>query len=271
MKRKIGIMMVLLLIWGAAVYGARNKFVVLHTSLGDIKVKLYRDTPKHTDNFLKLVKEGHYDSLLFHRVVANFMIQGGSSDSRHAVQGARLGQGKIGYSIEPEILPVHFHKKGALCAARLPDEVNPRKLSSGEQFYIVVGKIFTEDELKRMEAERLRNEKNKLGKKLFGPKVEEYRAYLQSDRREEADSLIQMINRKIEEQFEGYRGNLLTDEAKEVYKTDGGTPFLDGEYTVFGEVVEGMDVVEKIAARKTDGNDRPEEDIFILGAKVTRR
>lgn len=270
MKRKIGIILLLLALV-AVTYGAKNKFVVLRTNLGEIKVKLYADTPEHTGNFLKLVKEGHYDSLLFHRVISDFMIQGGSSDSRHAAKGTRLGQGKIGYSISPEILPAHFHKKGALCAARLPDEVNPEKMSSGEQFYIVVGKTFTEEELRRMEAERLRSEKNKLGKKLFGPKTEEYRSYLRAGRHEEADSLIQVINRKIEEQFEGYRGNLLSDEAKEAYKTVGGTPFLDGEYTVFGEVVEGMDVVEKIAVQKTDNHDRPEEDIFILEATITRR
>lgn len=220
---------------------------------------------------MKLAKEGHYDSLLFHRVIPEFMIQGGSSDSKNAAPGKMLGQGKIGYTIEPEILQTHFHKKGALCAARLGDEVNPGKLSSGEQFYIVVGKVYTEEELTRMEAEKLRKEKNKLGHKLFQPKMEEYRNYLQTDQREKADSLIQSINQKIEEEFENYQGNKISPDARSIYETIGGTPFLDGEYTVFGEVIEGMDIVEKIAAQKTDARDRPLEDILILETKITRK
>ena len=232
---------------------------------------MYADTPKHAGNFLKLAKEGHYDSLLFHRVIPEFMIQGGSSDSKNAAPGKMLGQGKIGYTIEPEILQTHFHKKGALCAARLGDEVNPGKLSSGEQFYIVVGKVYTEEELTRMEAEKLRKEKNKLGHKLFQPKMEEYRNYLQTDQREKADSLIQSINQKIEEEFENYQGNKISPDARSIYETIGGTPFLDGEYTVFGEVIEGMDIVEKIAAQKTDARDRPLEDILILETKITRK
>lgn len=271
MRRRVGLFLMALLLPVFLACGAKYKFVVLKTNLGDIKVRLYKDTPRHSENFLKLVKEGHYDSLLFHRVIQDFMIQGGSSDSRHAPRGKMLGQGKISYSIKPEILPVHFHKKGALCAARMPDEVNPRKLSSGEQFYIVVGKVFTEEELRRMEAEKLRNEKNKLGKKLFQPKMEEYREYLQSNQRAKADSLIQIINQKIEKEFEGYKGNAISKEAGEAYKTIGGTPFLDGDYTVFGEVIEGMDIVEKIAARKTDAHDRPEEDVIILKAEITRK
>lgn len=271
MRRRVGFVLIALLMPVFFACGAKHKFVVLKTNVGDIKVMLYKDTPRHSENFLKLVKEGHYDGLLFHRVIEDFMIQGGSSDSRHAPRGKVLGQGKVGYSIEPEILPVHFHKKGALCAARMPDEVNPRKLSSGEQFYIVVGKVFTEEELRRMEAEKLRNEKNKLGKRLFQPKMEEYRKYLQSGQRTKADSLIRTINRTIEEEFEGYQVNAISKEAGEVYKTMGGTPFLDGDYTVFGEVTEGMDIVEKIAARKTDAHDRPEEDIVILKAEITRK
>lgn len=251
--------------------GAKYKCVVFKTNLGDIKLRLYADTPKHAENFLKLAKEGHYDSLLFHRVIPEFMIQGGSSDSRDAAPGKMLGQGKIGYTIEPEILQTHFHKKGALCAARLGDEVNPEKLSSGEQFYIVVGKVYTEEELKRMEAEKLRKEKNKLGHKLFQPKMEEYRNYLQTDQREKADSLIQSINQKIEEEFENYQGNKISPDARSIYETIGGTPFLDGEYTVFGEVIEGMDIVEKIAAQKTDARNRPLEDIRILETKITRK
>lgn len=255
----------------SGVKAEKYKYVVLETNQGVIKLKLYEDTPLHSDNFTKLVKEKHYDGLLFHRVREGFMIQGGSSDSRNAEKGKALGMGDPGYTVEAEIRPGHFHEKGALCAARQGDAVNPEKRSSGEQFYIVQGKTYTDEELNRLEQGRLMNAKNRLGMKLFQPKQEEMRQYMATGQQAKADSLVRGIQTEIEAQFKDYTAHLIPAEKREVYKTMGGTPFLDGEYTVFGEVVEGLDIVDKIAAQKTGANDRPEEDVVILKAKLSKK
>lgn len=249
----------------------KYKYVVLETTAGNIKLKLYEDTPEHSENFLKLVKEKHYDGLLFHRVIRDFMIQGGSSDSRNAEKGKLLGMGDPGYTLKAEIRPEHFHEKGALCAARQGDQVNPEKRSSGEQFYIVQGKVYTDAELDQIQQKRLMDAKNKLGMKLFQPLQEEFRGYLNAGQKTKADSLVRTVEAEIESQFQGYTAHLIPAEKREAYKTMGGTPFLDGEYTVFGEVVEGLDVVDKIAACKTGPQDRPEEDVVILKARLSRR
>lgn len=248
-----------------------QKYVLLETNLGNIKLKLNENTPKHSENFLKLVKAKHYDGLLFHRVVKDFMVQGGSSDSRNAEKGKMLGAGDIGYTVDAEILPGNIHKKGALCAARQGDQVNPEKKSSGEQFYIVQGKPLTAEELKMMEDRKLAMAKNQLGTKLFKPLQDTYKSYMVSGERGKADSLINSVQQQIEKEFAGYTKHLIPEAVKETYKTIGGTPFLDGEYTVFGEVVEGLDIIDKIAAVKTDQNDRPEEDVVILKATIKRK
>lgn len=249
----------------------KYQYVVLETNHGTIKLKLYEDTPIHAENFLKLVKEKHYDGLLFHRVIEGFMIQGGSSDSRNAEKGKMLGMGDPGYTLEAEFRPGHFHEKGALCAARQGDQVNPEKRSSGEQFYIVQGKTYTDAELDNLEQGRLMSAKNSLGMKLFQPKQAEMQQYMETNQRAKADSLIRSIQMEIEAQFKDYTAHLIPAERREVYKTMGGTPFLDGEYTVFGEVVEGLDVIDKIASQKTGKNNRPEEDVIILKAKLTKK
>lgn len=270
MKRLIFIL-ISLLIAVVPVKAEKYKYVVLETNLGEIKLKLYEDTPGHSDNFTKLVKAKHYDGLLFHRVINGFMIQGGSSDSRNAEKGKLLGMGDPGYTVEAEIRPEHFHEKGALCAARQGDPVNPGKRSSGEQFYIVQGKVYTDAELDKMEQSKLMDAKNKLGTKLFQPKQEEFRQYMAAKQQAKADSLLRSVQAEIENQFKGYTAHLIPAERREVYKTMGGTPFLDGEYTVFGEVIEGLDILDKIASQKTGANDRPEEDIVILKAKLSRK
>lgn len=179
---------------------AQSTKVLIHTDLGDIKVTLYDDTPLHRDNFVKLAKEGYYDSSIFHRVISGFMVQGG---------GAAPGKKEVAYRIPAELTINHFHKKGALAAARTSDQVNPRRESSGSQFYIVQGKKLTDAEL---------------------------------------------------DQLAGQMGTI-TPEQREAYKTVGGTPFLDQQYTVFGEVTEGLDVIDKIAAVKTMPGDKPAQDI----------
>jgi len=185
-------------------------FVKIETTQGNIVVKLYNETPKHRDNFIKLVKEGAFNDLLFHRVIKEFMIQGGDPNSRGAKPGQMLGDGGLGYTIPAEFVPSLYHKKGALAAARQGDQVNPAKESSSCQFYIVQGKVWNPRELNMIE--------QRYGKKF-------------------------------------------TPEQVEAYTTLGGTPFLDGDYTVFGEVVEGLDVIDKIAAVPCGPMDRPVEDV----------
>jgi peptidyl-prolyl cis-trans isomerase B (cyclophilin B) len=193
--------------------------VLISTSMGDIKVVLYDKTPLHRDNFVKLAKESYFDGTLFHRVINQFMIQGGDPDSRDAKPKKMLGNGGPDYTIPFEYVPEYFHKRGALAAARMGDDVNPEKASSGSQFYIVQGRTFSEEELTQIEGR---------------------------------------LNKKF------------PTEQREIYKKTGGTPFLDGNYTVFGEVYEGMDVVDKIAQVTCDSNSRPLENISMTVTLITK-
>jgi len=195
--------------------------VKIQTTMGDIIVRLYDATPIHRDNFVKLAKEGYYDGTLFHRVIKNFMIQGGDPDSKNAPAGKMLGEGNPGYTLEAEFRPGLYHKRGALAAAREGDDTNPERRSSGSQFYIVWGRTFTPGQL-------------------------EY--------------LSEMLAYKHPE-----TGGL-SEQQRKIYATFGGTPHLDGTYTVFGEVEEGLNIVEKIQNVSTDPADRPLDDIVI---KVT--
>ena len=188
----------------------KETVVVIKTSMGTIKAKLYNDTPKHRDNFLKLVNEGWYNGSPFHRVIKDFMIQG--------VQNAD-GRLDPGYTVPAEIKGNYFHKKGALAAARMPDQVNPKKASSGSQFYIVQGRVYDDNWL---------------------------------------------------DMFENRSGKVLSARQRQTYKTIGGTPHLDGDYTVFGEVTEGLDVVDKIAAVKTGGQDVPVDPVTIISVTVEK-
>ena len=193
--------------------------VEMVTTEGRMVFVLFNDTPLHRDNFLKLVKEHTYDSLLFHRVINRFMIQAGDPQSRHARPSQMLGDGTLGYTVPAEFRNEHFHQKGALCAARQGDNVNPKKESSASQFYIVQGQVWDNNTLDMME------------KRL---------------------------------------GKTITAEQRKVYTTVGGTPHLDGDYTVFGQLVEGMDVVDRIAAVRTGAADRPVNDVRILSVKVIK-
>lgn len=200
--------------------------VLLETNKGNIRIALYNETPKHRDNYLKLVKEGFYNGILFHRVIYKFMIQAGDSASRNALPGQLLGESPETYKIPAEIrYPQYFHKRGAVAAARESDKDNPERASSASHFYIVYGKRFNDEML---------------------------------------DNTQQHIDKAT-------NGNIkLTESIRETYKTKGGTPHLDGQYTVFGEVVEGMDVVNNIQMTDTDNNDRPIEDIRIIRATVVK-
>lgn len=243
---------------------------LLKTTLGDIVIGLYNDTPKHRDNFIKLAKEGVYNGTLFHRVIKDFMIQGGDVDSKTAKPHQQLGSGDVGYTIEKEIVyPAHFHKRGALAAARTGDQVNPEKRSSGSQFYIVTGKAFTKQQLDNMSKQK----ENRAKQNIFQNLVNPYRKELMKMQIAKDSVGIESLRQKlISETEKEYAKNpvAFTEEQIKEYTTIGGAPHLDGEYTVYGELLEGMDVVEKIEKETTDHNDRPVKDIKILSVELIK-
>jgi cyclophilin family peptidyl-prolyl cis-trans isomerase len=239
-----------------------EKKVLVKTRYGNMKIKLYDDTPQHKENFLKLVEEGFYDDLLFHRVIESFMIQGGDPESKGAETGARLGSGGPGYQIPAEInYPKHFHKKGALSAARQGDQANPEKESSGSQFYIVQGQTFTAGQLDTLEMQMAQRAVQARMYDKITPYQDTLMAMRQSGDREGFEALIS----KLEEETKAELGDSakfeFPEEVREVYTTIGGTPMLDDNYTVFGEVEEGLNVIDSIAAVTTNQMDRPVEDI----------
>ena len=216
-KISISVVFILLLsVFVTAQKPQKTPLVLISTVYGNIKISLYNETPKHRDNFLKLVKSGMFDSTIFHRVIKDFMIQGGDPDSKNAAPGVALGEGGLGYTIPAEFVPTLIHKKGVLAAAREGDNVNPEKASSSCQFYLVQGRKFTRDEI---------------------------------------DKMLKGKNARRDTKIE------YTEEQYKTYETIGGTPHLDMDYTVFGEVIEGLDVIDKIAEVKKDKRDRPLDDI----------
>ena len=240
--------------------------VEFKTTLGDIIVNLYNDTPLHRDNFIKLVKDGYYDGLLFHRVIDNFMIQTGDPDSKDAEPGKMLGSGSPDYTIAAEIeYPKHYNKYGALAAARTGDQVNPERRSSGSQFYIVTGRKMTEPQFDAM---MMRKHQEDL-ENTFRSLVTQNRDTIQTLQKNGDEAALESLRQELIKQTEEKVGEqVIPENIKEDYLTKGGAPHLDGAYTVFGEVVEGMDVVEKIQKVETDSHDRPLEDVKILSAKV---
>lgn len=242
--------------------------VEIKTSLGDIVVSLYNETPKHRDNFLKLVKEGYYDGVLFHRVIKDFMVQTGDGNSKTAKQDDVLGAGDPGYTIEAEIVyPKFFHKRGALAAARTGDEVNPEKRSSGSQFYIVTGEKYTTAQMASMEKNMVNMKKNSIFTKFVNERRQDI---IKMQQQGDTLGLKELEHELVALTEAEYAKNpvSLTSEQRHAYTTEGGTPHLDGNYTVFGEVVKGMDVVDKIQNVKTGRNDRPVEDVRIISMKV---
>ncbi len=244
--------------------------VLIHTSEGDITVLLYGDTPRHRDNFLKLVEENFYDSTLFHRVINEFMVQAGDPDSKTAKPGQQLGGGDPGYTIPAEFYyPHHFHKRGALSAARTGDQVNPKKESSGSQFYIVTGKKYSAAELSQMSEQMKQQAMYNIFDSLANQNMDQIRQMQQAQDNAGLTALKEKFIAQAEEI--AAKGNYsIPADVAQVYETVGGTPFLDGQYTVFGEVLSGMDVVEKIEKAQTDRNDRPTSDIRILSAEVIK-
>ena len=244
-----------------------NMQVLLQTNLGDITLRLYDETPQHRDNFLRLVREGYYDGTLFHRVIRNFMIQGGDPDSVNAPAGKRLGVGGPDYTLEAEIHPALFHKRGALAAARQGDEVNPERRSSGSQFYIVWGQTYNDGQLRQMgkqlEMQRLQG--------IFQSLAADHRAEILQLRRDHNHTGLQELQDRLVAEAETKAktlGPVLTEAQIEAYSSVGGTPHLDGQYTVFGEVVEGLDIVDRIQQVETLSGDRPKADVVVVKATV---
>lgn len=236
--------------------------VSIETSVGNMVIELFNETPVHRDNFMKLVKEGYYDGLLFHRIIADFMVQGGDPNSKNAAAGERLGQGGPGYTLPAEIIPNLIHQKGALAAARLGDQQNPEKRSSGSQFYIVDGRPISSTDLKlQIESKRNRYYQIK-GQAFFKDPANQdamtaYKTALQQKNQKVLKSTEAAIHKWVDDLFGPPVISEYTAEQMAIYSTNGGAPHLDGEYTVFGQVVEGMDIIDKLAAVEKDGTDRP--------------
>lgn len=241
-------------------------FVTLHTTEGDIRVRLYDETSLHRDNFVKLCREGYYDQTLFHRVIKDFMIQGGDPDSRTATPTQMLGTGGPDYTIEAEIKPELFHRRGTLAAARQGDEVNPERRSSGSQFYITWGQVYNEGQLRQMERQLTMMAEQQRFQQLAAERKAEI---MQMRRNRDRDGLM-----ALQEQLaamakaDARNAGTLSDAQREAYTTVGGVPHLDGQYTVFGEVTEGLEVVERIQNSETRPGDRPTTDIRILTTEV---
>jgi peptidylprolyl isomerase len=255
--RRGRLLLLLTFIYGFCVSSSTNPSTVIlvETRLGSIKIKLYDDTPLHKANFLKLIKSGYYDSLLFHRVIKDFMIQGGDPNSKHAVAGMVLGEGDAGYTLPAEILPNHFHYRGALAAAREGDQVNPTRRSSGAQFYIVQGKKFTESELSQLQI-KLNQRNLQMLTAQINTQLSDSISHLSLNL--SPDSIKAIAKQKA---VKLYKSIIFTEAQVKTYREIGGAPHLDGAYTIFGEVIEGLDVVEKISLLPTDSNNRPLEDL----------
>jgi len=234
--------------------------VVVETSIGTIKVKLYNETPYHRDNFIKLSDEGFYDGIIFHRVINNFMIQAGDPKTKQAEKDAVYGEGDTGYTIPAEFVSKLFHKKGALAAARMGDDVNPTKESSGSQFYIVQGKIFSPEQLTLL----INNKNERLKSMIFNKLITEKASKLMSEGNQvDYKKLSENLSDTLQFILSKTTMYSFTPEQVQIYTTIGGTPHLDGDYTVFGEVIEGIDTVDKIAAVNTDNSDRPITNVVI--------
>ncbi|MBR6989720.1 MAG: peptidylprolyl isomerase [Bacteroidaceae bacterium] len=241
-----------------------DTIVLIETSSGDIKVKLYSDTPKHRDNFIKNIKEHMYDGIIFHRVVKNFMIQAGDPSAKDLPQGAPAGGGDVNWTVPAEIIyPKYFHKYGALAAARENDDVNPNKESSGCQFYIVTGTKWTKAKLMSKEKELNDVRQKEYFNKLVKESKDEVAKLRKNKDTVKLLELQDSLERKSEEMLKENPAIKITPEQEKIYSTIGGMPHLDNNYTVFGEVVEGMDIVEAISKVRTDRRNRPVDDITI--------
>lgn len=245
-----------------SVLSAQTRKVLIATTLGDITVMLYDQTPEHRDNFTKLVNSGHFDGTLFYRVVKNFVIQAGSSDSRNAPVGKHIGYGSTAVNIRSEFNDSLFHKKGALCAPRQPFEINHFKKSDISQFYIAIGRVYTNEELDIIENNHNIPIKKQLKIDYYLPRKKELAALKETDPKA-YNALLREIKDRIKVEYLLSDLLIFSAEQRKAYTTIGGIPDLDGEYTVFGEITEGLKVVDIITSLKTDKNDRPYTNVVI--------
>lgn len=245
-------------------------YVLIKTNMGNMRVRLYNETPEHRKVFLQLANSGHYNGTLFYRVIKNFVVQGGSSDSRKAPVGKRIGYGES-YNISSEFVKDCFHKKGALCAPRQPESVNHFKMSDIAQFYIVHGRVYTDEELDKLEKAVNNPILKELRERFLVPHKEELDRLREEGKIAEYNELARKIKSDIEFEFSVSKHLKFTPEQRKAYTTVGGIPQLDGDYTVFGEVIEGLDVLDKIAALETDKNDRPLKDVIIISVEESYR
>lgn len=249
--------------------GKSEIMAVIKTTEGDISIRLFNSTPVHRDNFVRLADGHYYDSLLIHRVVRDFMIQTGDPESRHAVRFQTLGDGGPDYFLKPEINTAdHFHRYGAVCAARRVDQVNPELLSSGSQFYIVTGKTYRSYQLHDIEDKLNEGRRQKLFNRFWAQYADSVMAM---DMRNDSDGKLQLrkvLAARADSVIAAEGPISFSAEQMSAYMNVGGTPELDGDYTVFGQVTEGMKIVEKIQRVMTDANDRPLKDIRIISIRT---
>lgn len=238
--------------------------IVISTNYGDMTAILYDQTPNHSAHFLKLINQGYFDGTLFHRVIQDFMIQGGAQDSRNAPAGAAIGTGRNDMEIMPEFNPNYFHKKGALCTPRQGDKKNPKKKSDASQFYIVQGKVYSSGRLDTLEMAINVPIKNKIIRTYYTPRKAELTT-LKEKNPHAFNNLLGEIMQKIDSAFAIAPSKFyFSPECREAYTSIGGVRKLDGEYTVFGEIIDGLYVIDKIAALSTDSRNRPVKDAKII-------
>lgn len=277
-KSILSLLLFVSLLTACAQNSKKEQVVTIKTKYGDMVAILYDETPKHKENFLKLAKSKFYDSLLFHRVIKDFMIQGGDPDSKKAVADQPLGRGGPGYTVEAEINSKFYHEKGALSAARLSDEVNPTKASSGSQFYVVQGKKATEEELTQLELNIRNSRKSTLLREIIlMPKYESLLTTIKEKQQAQdgqwLNSFFEKSDTLIKKEKPGYTSFAFSPQQKEAYSKVGGAPFLDGDYTVFGKVIKGLEVIDKITEQPKNSSDRPTEDIrmFVSVVEMSRK
>ncbi len=260
----ISYLIIIVLLFSACENTRKSERFLIETKYGNIKLKLYENTPKHKSNFMVLVNKGFYDGLLFHRVIENFMVQGGDPLSEDAGSDERLGSGGPDYTVKAEIRPENIHKRGALAAARKPNSVNPERRSSGSQFYIVTGRVYTNKELDALEKQINTDRRSQIINMYIDERSglrEKLNEYQENRNFSAMDSVLRAISNEIKNDSIGLKEFKISPERRKIYTSIGGAPTLDDEYTVFGEVTEGMDVAEKISKLPTDENDRPLYDV----------
>lgn len=243
-------------------------YVTVETSMGNVTVMLYDDTPLHRDNFIKLCRSGEYKGMLFHRIIKDFVVQGGDPESKKREPGALYGDGDGGYTLPAEILPNHFNKRGALIDAKEPDSANWERLSAGTQFCFVQGKKLTDKELEEKEARINEIRRNWLFYKFQNRLIKENPVLAADSMKTELENRTLVM---VEDTLDVLGYYTIPADRREIYKTIGGVPHLDGSVTIFGEVTEGFDIVEKMSLVKTDKNDRPLNDVIIKGTKVFQK